>query len=204
MALIEELNQQGNKLFKYRSNLPVPFAVLGLAIYLYNIHVMDKEIHSIAFEIGCLTVGLLGQLIRAVTLGYAPKGTSGRNTHGQVAEELNTKGMYSLMRNPLYLGNFFMWLAIILFIDVHWFSIVNSLLIVLFLTMMVAMIMMRTLYRDLQRYNRIPTDEEKAEEQEESGWKLVHADVFEHRQLRCYFPSWLVLVYNVSVLQWVY
>ena len=62
--------------------------------------------------------------------------------------------------------------------DVHWFSIVNSLLIVLFLTMMVAMIMMRTLYRDLQRYNRIPTDEEKAEEKEESGWKLVHADVF--------------------------
>ena len=30
----------------------------------------------------------------------------------------------------------------------------------------------------MQRYNRIPTDEEKAEEQEESGWKLVHADVF--------------------------
>ena len=89
MALIEELNQQGNKLFKYRSNLPVPFAILGLVIYLYNIHVMDKEIHSLAFEIGCLAVGLLGQLIRSVTLGYTPKGTSGRNTHGQVAEELN-------------------------------------------------------------------------------------------------------------------
>ena len=55
MALIEELNQQGNKLFKYRSNLPVPFAILGLVIYLYNIHVMDKEIHSLDFEIGCLT-----------------------------------------------------------------------------------------------------------------------------------------------------
>ena len=123
MALIEELNQQGNKLFKYRSNLPVPFAVLGLVIYLYNIHVMGKEMHSLTFEIGCLAVGLLGQLIRAITLGYTPKGTSGRNTHGQVAEELNTKGMYSLMRNPLYLGNFFMWFAIILFIDIHWFSI---------------------------------------------------------------------------------
>ncbi len=123
MALIEELNQQGKKLFKYRSNLPVPFAVLGLAIYLYNIDVMGKEIHSLSFEIGCLLVGLLGQLIRAVTLGYTPKGTSGRNTHRQVAEELNTKGMYSIMRNPLYLGNFFMWLAIILFIDVYWFSI---------------------------------------------------------------------------------
>ena len=123
MALIEELNLQGNKLFKYRSSLPVPFAVLGLAIYLYNIHVTGKEIHSLTFEILCLTVGLFGQLIRAITLGYTPKGTSGRNTHGQVAEELNTKGMYSLTRNPLYLGNFFMWLAVILYIDVYWFCI---------------------------------------------------------------------------------
>jgi protein-S-isoprenylcysteine O-methyltransferase Ste14 len=124
MALIEELNQQGNKLFKYRSNLPVPFAIIGLGIYLYNIHYLDKSEHSLTFEITCLAIGMLGQIIRAITLGYTPKGTSGRNTHGQVADELNTKGMYSIMRNPLYLGNFFMWFAIILFIDVHWFSIV--------------------------------------------------------------------------------
>merc|ERR1719163_1976669 len=62
--------------------------------------------------------------------------------------------------------------------DVHWFSIINSLLLVLFLTGIVAMIMMRTLHRDLARYNRVPTEEEKAEEREESGWKLVHRDVF--------------------------
>ena len=122
MALIEELDQQGNKLFKYRSILPVPFAVLGLAIYLYNIHI-TKSTHPLTFEIICLAVGLIGQLIRAITLGYTPKGTSGRNTHGQVAEKLNTKGMYSLMRNPLYLGNFFMWFSIILFINEHWFTI---------------------------------------------------------------------------------
>lgn len=62
--------------------------------------------------------------------------------------------------------------------DVHWFSIINSLLIVVFLTGMVAMILMRTLHRDLNRYNRVPTDAEKAEEREETGWKLVHGDVF--------------------------
>lgn len=61
--------------------------------------------------------------------------------------------------------------------EVHWFSIINSLLIVVFLTGMVAMIMMRTLHRDLSRYNRVPTEEEKAEEREETGWKLVHGDV---------------------------
>ena len=61
---------------------------------------------------------------------------------------------------------------------VHWFSIINSVLIGVFLTTMVAMIMVRTLRRDLARYNRVPTEEEKAEEREESGWKLVHGDVF--------------------------
>ena len=58
--------------------------------------------------------------------------------------------------------------------QIHWFSILNSLAIVLLLTGIVAMIMMRTLRRDLNRYNSI---EEKEELAEESGWKLVHADV---------------------------
>ncbi len=40
------------------------------------------------------------------------------------------------------------------------------------------MIMVRALYKDFSRYNRVATDEEKAEDKEETGWKLVHADVF--------------------------
>ena len=123
MALIEELNKQGNTLFKHRSKLPIPFAIIGLMIYLFNIKFGGKEEHTMLFEIGCLCIGLGGQIIRAITIGYTPKGTSGRNTEKQVAEQLNTKGMYSIMRNPLYLGNFFMWFALILFIDCHWFSI---------------------------------------------------------------------------------
>ena len=54
--------------------------------------------------------------------------------------------------------------------QIHWFSIVNSLMIVLFLSGMVAMIMTRTLHRDLRRYNDVESMEEM---QEESGWKLV-------------------------------
>ncbi|KAJ6820501.1 transmembrane 9 superfamily member 7-like [Iris pallida] len=59
--------------------------------------------------------------------------------------------------------------------QIHWFSIINSLMIVLFLSGMVAMIMMRTLYRDIANYNQLETQEEA---QEETGWKLVHGDVF--------------------------
>jgi transmembrane 9 superfamily protein 2/4 len=61
---------------------------------------------------------------------------------------------------------------------VHWFSIANSIMIVLFLSFMIGMILYRALHRDISQYNRLPTDEEKADEKEETGWKLVHADVF--------------------------
>jgi transmembrane 9 superfamily protein 2/4 len=61
---------------------------------------------------------------------------------------------------------------------VHWFSIINSILIVLFLSFIVAMILVRTLNKDISKYNHLPSDEEKADEREETGWKLVHADVF--------------------------
>jgi transmembrane 9 superfamily protein 2/4 len=59
--------------------------------------------------------------------------------------------------------------------DIHWFSIMNSLMIVLFMTGMIAMILVRSLYRDIARYNEETSPEEAAEE---TGWKLVHGDVF--------------------------
>lgn len=59
--------------------------------------------------------------------------------------------------------------------EIHYFSIVNSLMITLFLTGVVAMIMLRTLRKDISSYNEMQTVEDA---QEESGWKLVHGDVF--------------------------
>merc|ERR1719277_1264581 len=58
--------------------------------------------------------------------------------------------------------------------QIHWFSIVNSLMIVLFLSGMVAMILLRTLHRDIAKYNDMSVEDTA----EETGWKLVHGDVF--------------------------
>uniref|UniRef100_A0A4W2DRZ5 Transmembrane 9 superfamily member n=1 Tax=Bos indicus x Bos taurus TaxID=30522 RepID=A0A4W2DRZ5_BOBOX len=55
--------------------------------------------------------------------------------------------------------------------SIQWFSILNSFVIVLFLTGMVAMIILRTLHKDIIRYNQ-------EDIQKDYGWKLVHADVF--------------------------
>lgn len=61
---------------------------------------------------------------------------------------------------------------------VHWMSILNSIVIVVVLSAMIAAILVRNLRRDFARYNKLASDEEKAEDLEEFGWKLVHADVF--------------------------
>lgn len=59
--------------------------------------------------------------------------------------------------------------------QVHWYSIVNSMVIMLFLTGMVAIIIMRTLNRDIAHYNE---EEMKDDQDDTTGWKLVHGDVF--------------------------
>jgi protein-S-isoprenylcysteine O-methyltransferase Ste14 len=128
MALIEEMNKSGNWLFRWRSFLPLVLYLMASAVIL-----AEGDHHLPHFDLwwscACLGISLFGQWIRAMTIGYTPRGTSGRNTReGQVAEVLNTKGIYSLVRHPLYLGNFFMWMGIVLFVGNWWFSAVVALL----------------------------------------------------------------------------
>ncbi|KAL4428185.1 hypothetical protein ABPG75_002274 [Micractinium tetrahymenae] len=61
---------------------------------------------------------------------------------------------------------------------VHWFSILNSLMVVVVMSCIVAMIMMRTIRRDLQRYEQLLVDGGQGQDVEESGWKMVSGDVF--------------------------
>lgn len=70
---------------------------------------------------------------------------------------------------------------------IHWFSLVNSAIIVIFLVMTVMSVLVRTLKKDIARYNRLDsinledlngTSVVEDGVQEDSGWKLVHGDVF--------------------------
>lgn len=60
-------------------------------------------------------------------------------------------------------------------VQIHWFSIINSLVVVFFLSGILTMIMVRTLRRDIAKYN---TEDSFEDTLEETGWKLVHGDVF--------------------------
>lgn len=88
--------------------------------------------------------------------------------------------------------------------QIHWFSIVNSLMIVLFLSGMVAMIMLRTLYRDISKYNQLETQEEA---QEETGWKLVHGDVFRppaNSDLLCVYAGTGVQFFGMTLITMIF
>jgi len=62
---------------------------------------------------------------------------------------------------------------------IHWFSIFNSFMMVLFLVGLVSMILMRTLRKDYARYSRDDElDDIERDLGDEYGWKQIHGDVF--------------------------
>ena len=130
MALQEEFEKQGNWLFRYRGVLPLIPLVIGILLYIRTelypeTFILEGTAYEIYYETFALLISLFGLFIRIYTVGYTPGNTSGRNTaEGQVAESLNTTGMYSMVRHPLYLGNFFMWLGPAMLTGNLWFLII--------------------------------------------------------------------------------
>lgn len=113
MPLKEQFESHGNVLFRYRGIIPIALLPFTLYFHYVKISALDTWIISYNnFLLICFGVVLIGQLIRFYTLGYVAPRTSGRNTSGQLADTFNSTGIYSLVRHPLYVGNFFMGLGV--------------------------------------------------------------------------------------------
>jgi protein-S-isoprenylcysteine O-methyltransferase Ste14 len=127
MALIHEFENSGNWLFKRRSWLPGFIVIPGLIVmYLGNRQAILFDMRD---ELIFLGVSLLGEIIRIITVGFAPQNTSLRNrAHGKVADELIVTGIYSLLRHPFCLGNFLIWLGPVLFLRSICFTIIFGLM----------------------------------------------------------------------------
>ena len=128
MPLKEDMERDGNWLFRWRSYLPL---LLILPILL-AMRQMDPQVYAYEIEQSwaffCMAISFCGLGVRVFTIGYTPYGTSGRNTVEQRAEEVNTRGIYSLVRHPLYVGNFLIWLGVSMFFMAWWLPVIFALI----------------------------------------------------------------------------
>lgn len=120
MALTDHFEQSGNWLFRWRAVPPV-LALLVLMLHLGNYHyLLDSRRADDLWQLGCLLVAVAGLALRAYVVGHTPKDTSGRNAREQRAASLNTSGLYSVVRHPLYVGNFLIYLGTVAFTHDPW------------------------------------------------------------------------------------
>ncbi|WP_038098124.1 methyltransferase family protein [Thioalkalivibrio sp. HK1] len=111
------MESSGRFLFRWRSYFLLCFApliILSLREPEYLELYLGDTLEDL-FEYFCVAIMLAGLALRVFTVAYVPKGTSGRTTKTQIADTLNTTGLYSVVRNPLYLGNCLIYLGILLF-----------------------------------------------------------------------------------------
>lgn len=127
MILVKRFEKSGGWLFKWRSFIPLILVCLCIVSLRNFVYLDHSETWDAIWEAICLSVSFLGLGIRVFTIGHTPRNTSGRNTECQMADELNTTGAYSIVRNPLYLGNFFMALGLSMFPHTWWLVLVYTL-----------------------------------------------------------------------------
>eukprot|EP00013_Stygamoeba_regulata_P029610 CAMPEP_0177648596 /NCGR_PEP_ID=MMETSP0447-20121125/10911_1 /TAXON_ID=0 /ORGANISM="Stygamoeba regulata, Strain BSH-02190019" /LENGTH=619 /DNA_ID=CAMNT_0019151245 /DNA_START=54 /DNA_END=1913 /DNA_ORIENTATION=+ len=176
----QKIDMDGKSAIRYEQGFPLGFKSDEHKMYVNN-HVNIKVLFhsSESFE----GVRIVGFEVDAKSIEYPPSITTCTPgepyPHQSVSEgkETTITWTYSVaweFSNTPWASR---WDIYLLMLDdqIHWFSIINSMMIVLFLTGMVAMIMMRTLNADLRRYREM---EDQEEAQEETGWKMVHGDVF--------------------------
>ncbi len=99
----------GSVLFRNRSWLPVPFLIVAL--------LAPAEPRGIYWLIGAVLI-VVGEWVRLA--GVAAAGTVTRRRSREV-QRLVTYGIFRWVRNPLYVGNFFIWMGFVVISGVLWF-----------------------------------------------------------------------------------
>jgi len=126
MVLKEEMERQGGWLFRWRSYLPllmIPIVAAALS-HSEGLERLAGGTVDGLFEGLCVAISFVGFAVRCLTVGFIPPAISTRNRGVGQAPNLRTDGTYSVVRHPLYLGNFIITLGIVMFTEVWWLVVI--------------------------------------------------------------------------------
>jgi protein-S-isoprenylcysteine O-methyltransferase Ste14 len=115
----------GGVLFRNRSWIPVPFLAVPL---------LAPGRMSMANWVGGALLVAIGEAVRLA--GVAAAGTVTRRRSREV-QRLVTYGVFGWVRNPLYVGNFLIWMGFTVISGVYWFLPIAALLFALEYTLIV-------------------------------------------------------------------
>jgi protein-S-isoprenylcysteine O-methyltransferase Ste14 len=118
----------GQWLFQHRCFMPAFFALLFIPALNHFQFPQNSHLLQIYWELVCLGISLLGLAVRVMTVAYISEPSSGRELSTPKAEHLNTTGIYSLVRHPLYIGNLIIWLGVVSMMRLWWLSLAIILL----------------------------------------------------------------------------
>jgi protein-S-isoprenylcysteine O-methyltransferase Ste14 len=124
MRIVDQVLATGALFFRWRSYLPLALAPLFLLSFRGSTYPYGSETLAFVWQLVCLAIALVGVAIRIVAGGTSPPGTSGRGTRRQQAVVLNTTGLYSVVRHPLYIGNYFIALGLSLVSRTWWLPLI--------------------------------------------------------------------------------
>lgn len=124
MRIVDDMVRQGDRLFRWRSYLPLLLVPAFLASVLDTNLSFGSRLVERLWELAAFGVSLAGLAVRIVAVATAPSGTSERSTRNPRAAVLRTTGLYSIVRHPLYLANILMALGLALFPGVWYLPVI--------------------------------------------------------------------------------
>jgi protein-S-isoprenylcysteine O-methyltransferase Ste14 len=124
MKLLDRLVQDGDRLFRWRSYLPLALVPVFIAGVITTSPPFSTRTAERLWECFSVAVALAGLALRVWAVGSAPSGTSERSTVNPRASQLRTTGPYSIVRHPLYVANGLMALGLSLFPGIWYLPVV--------------------------------------------------------------------------------
>ena len=124
MKLLDQLVEDGDRLFRWRSYLPLVLIPVVIAGVFTTPPPFSTRSSERIWECVSVAVALAGLALRIWAVGSAPSGTSERSTVNPRASQLRTTGPYSVLRHPLYVANGLMAFGLSLFPGIWYLPII--------------------------------------------------------------------------------